>query len=171
MIIPQTLVMVVTSSFRARKHFWVRIFPFQSSAFLISLPSIGRGPLLKIDATSISRKHARLSSSEGAGVLLTCIHRNCIYVKQKSKASWEELQEGKSVSLEDGDEFRFLQDKFHFKLTQLAISRKSTDNRTEEEKLNTRLPETPTKCEKDNEDSVQTSEVVITPKPTGEIRS
>ena len=75
------------------------------------------------------------------------------------------------MSLEDGDEFRFLQDKFHFKLTQPGISRKSTDNRTEEDKINTRLPETPTKCEKDNEDSVQTSEVVITPKPTGEIRS
>jgi len=62
---------------------------------------LGRGPFLKIDATNISRKHVRVNISREGDVQLTCIHKNCIFVKQKSKDDgWRDLDEGKTVSLE-----------------------------------------------------------------------
>lgn len=48
-------------------------------------------------------------------VLLTCSHKNNIYVK--TSGIWQELHQGKTVSLKTLDELKFLQDKFHFQVS------------------------------------------------------
>jgi len=91
---------------------------------------LGRGPFLKIDATNISRKHVRVNISREGDVQLTCIHKNCIFVKEKSKDdSWRDLDEGKTVSLENGDEFKFLTNNFHFQISQTGASSEKVDER------------------------------------------
>ena len=114
-------------SLKKERHFWVGWIVRFSKYFIIFLLLLGRGPFLKIDATNISRKHVRVNISREGDVQLTCLHKNCIFVKQKSKDdSWRDLDEGKTVSLENGDEFKFLTNNFHFQISQSgALSEKS----------------------------------------------
>ena len=66
---------------------------------------LGRGPLLKITDTGISRKHARVNIREDkskaaedgggyndASFLLTCIHKSGVFVRKFGTDSWRELQ-------------------------------------------------------------------------------
>jgi len=114
---------------------------------------LGRGPLLKIDATNISRKHARLNicepgdEKESGSVLITCTHKNPIYVKSQSQGAWSELLHGKTVALNNLDEIKFLEDCFHFQV-----------RFTECPEVSKPLTPPPTSPE---------PHVVITPKPTG----
>ena len=48
-------------------------------------------------------------------VLLTCTHKNNIFVK--TAGDWQELHQGKTVSLKARDEIKFLEDKFHFQVS------------------------------------------------------
>ena len=127
---------------------------------------LGRGPFLKIDATNISRKHVRINISRKDEVQLTCIHKNFIFVKQKAADdSWKELHEGKTVTLGNGDEFKFLSNDFHFQLfwpetVMENINREDIDT-TE------KLFEDNAKCEQDAEE--KETGVFIKPKPTGSI--
>ena len=81
---------------------------------------------------------------------MTCIHKNCIFVKQKNKDdSWRDLHEGKTVSLENGDEFKFLTNNFHYQINQSeASSEKSKIVDKTEKDLND---------EQDAEKSIQSS--------------
>jgi len=74
--------------------------------------TLGRGPLLKIDATNVSRQHAKISVEDG-NVVLTCLHRNPIMVK---KGDWKELGKDENIALHDEDEFKFLENNYHFKV-------------------------------------------------------
>jgi len=76
--------------------------------------TLGRGPLLQIDATNISRKHALLSVSENSDLTLTCLHKNPIFFKKRGE--WSELAKDEEVMLENEDEVKFLSDSFHFKV-------------------------------------------------------
>ena len=57
------------------------------------------------------------SDQQGAEteVLLTCSHKNNIFVK--TSGVWQELHQGKTVSLKTLDELKFLEDKFHFQVS------------------------------------------------------
>lgn len=126
----------------------------------------GRGPLLKIDATNISRKHVRINISRKDEVQLTCIHKNFIFVKLKAADdSWKELHEGKTVTLENGDEFKFLLDNFHFQL----FWQETVMNNSNREDIDTteKLSEDDAKCEQDAEE--KETGFLIKPKPTGSI--
>ena len=91
---------------------------------------------MKIDATNISRKHARINITREGDVKLTCIHKSCIFVKQQNlDDSWRDLLEGKTVSLEHGDEFKFLTDKFHFQILCPSSSKKKSMNENTAEKF------------------------------------
>jgi len=74
---------------------------------------LGRGPLLKIDATNVSRKHARLvvNTDTANMVTLTCLHKNPIMVK---KGEWRELGQDQLIELGHEDEFKFLENGCHF---------------------------------------------------------
>ena len=99
---------------------------------------------MKIDATNISRKHVTVNISRKGDVQLTCIHKNCIFVKEKSKDdSWRDLDEGKTVSLENGDEFKFLTNNFHFQISQTGASSEKVDERE-------KVPEEDLKSEQDD---------------------
>ena len=58
-----------------------------------------------------------MPSNQGAEpeVLLTCSHKNNIFVK--TAGVWQELHQGKTVSLRPLDELKFLEDKFHFQVS------------------------------------------------------
>ena len=58
-----------------------------------------------------------MSSDEGdlAKVLLSCQHKNFIFVK--TAGDWQELHQGETVSLKPLDEIKFLEDKFHFQVS------------------------------------------------------
>ena len=73
---------------------------------------LGRGPLLKIEATSISRQHAKILVDDKR-VVLTCLHKNPIMVK---KVDWKELGKDEQIGLQDEDEFKFLENDCHFKV-------------------------------------------------------
>ena len=121
---------------------------------------------MKIDATNISRKHVRINISRDGDVQLTCIHKNFIFVKQKATDdSWKELHEGKTVTLANGDEFKFLLNNFHFQLNWPESVMKNSIR----EDINTteKLSEDETKCEQDAEE--KETEFLIKPKPTGMI--
>ena len=77
-------------------------------------------------------------------VLLTSTHRNNIFVK--TSGAWQELQQGKTVSLKPLDEIKFLEDKFHFRVSFTEGGGSSVDS----------SPPPP-----------PPHSVVITPKPTG----
>jgi len=87
---------------------------------------LGRGPLLQIEATNISRKHARLKIGDTGDIVeLTCLNKNPIHVK---KGQWRDLPKDELIQLEHEDEFKFLENSFHFKVIILANNRKpSTD--------------------------------------------
>ena len=57
---------------------------------------LGRGPLLKITDTGISRKHVRVNirkdKSDDASFLLTCIHRSGVFIRKSGTDAWKELQ-------------------------------------------------------------------------------
>ena len=85
-----------------------------------------------------------MSSDQGAKpeVLLTCTHKNNIFVK--TAGDWQELHQGKTVSLKPLDEVKFLEDKFHFQVSFTGGGGTSVESSP---------PSQP--------------DVVITPKPTG----
>jgi len=74
--------------------------------------TLGRGPLLKIEATNVSRQHAKISVEDGK-VVLTCLHKNPIMVK---KGDWNELGKDEHITLHNEDEFKFLENNCHFKV-------------------------------------------------------
>jgi len=86
---------------------------------------LGRGPLLKIDATNISRKHAQLYLGEDGDLKLTCLHRNPIFVKQEG--IWKELGKDDQLKLNQNDEIKFLEKTFHFKIYITCPDNKSDD--------------------------------------------
>lgn len=140
---------------RLDEHFQVSIEPGETF--------LGRGPLLKIDATNISRKHARLCIGEKGDLELTCLHRNPIFVKKDGE--WAELGKDKRIKLENENEVKFLTNSFHYKIylsSSLDIDGKDSDDKspkivlTKEEGINkgSSYPEINT-------------EEVISPAPTG----
>eukprot|EP00092_Neocalanus_flemingeri_P019444 GFUD01021062.1.p1 GENE.GFUD01021062.1~~GFUD01021062.1.p1 ORF type:complete len:462 (-),score=141.06 GFUD01021062.1:166-1551(-) len=96
---------------RLDEHFEVSLEPGETF--------LGRGPLLKIDATNISRKHAKLSIGEKGELKLTCLHRIPIFVKKNGE--WQELAKDKVINLENEDEVKFLTNSFHYKISILAF--------------------------------------------------
>ena len=92
---------------RLDEHFEVLLEPGETT--------LGRGPLLQIEATNISRKHAQLSIGENSDLTLTCLHKNPIFIKKSGQ--WFELAKDEVVKLENEDEVKFLEDSFHFKVT------------------------------------------------------
>ena len=136
---------------RLDEHFQVSIEPGQ--IFL------GRGPLLKIDETNISRKHAKLCIGEKGDLELTCLHRNPIFVKKKGE--WTELGRDKLIKLENEDEVKFLSNKFHYKI--VISSSPDIDGPDSDSKCATREENN----NKDNDPVVINTEEVISPAPTG----
>ena len=136
---------------RLDEHFQVSIEPGQ--IFL------GRGPLLKIDETNISRKHAKLCIGEKGDLELTCLHRNPIFVKKKR--DWTELGKDKLIKLENKDEVKFLSNKFHYKI--VISSSPDIDGPDSDSKCATREENT----NEDNDPVVINTEEVISPAPTG----
>ena len=107
----------------------------------------GRGPLLKIEATNISRKHVRVNIE--SEVVLTCLHRNPVWVKT-GPGGWEELCQGKSVTFNHLDQVKFLPDSFHFQLRlrddPVTIAPQPTGLKLEKKrKLPTWMAESPSK--------------------------
>lgn len=74
--------------------------------------TLGRGALLKIEATNVSRRHAKILVDD-SNVVLTCLHKNPIMVK---KDDWQELGKDEHIALHDMDEFKFLENNCHFKV-------------------------------------------------------
>lgn len=74
---------------------------------------LGRGPVLGIDATSISRKHLELKSIENR-VILRCTHRAGITLLRNDEDI--AVEESMESVLSSGDIIKFAQDKFHFKI-------------------------------------------------------
>ena len=122
---------------------------------------------MKIDVTNISRKHVRLNISREGDVQLTCIHKSSIFVKQKTgEDSWKDLHEGKTVTLENGDEFKFLSNNFHFQLNKPVSSRETSAAKEDTDTIEKLSPEA-TKFEQNAEE--KDTEYVIEPKPTGKV--
>lgn len=96
---------------RLDEHFEVSLEPGETF--------LGRGPLLKIDATNISRKHAKLTIGEEGELELTCLHKNPIFVKKTG--DWEELAKDKVIRLKTEDEVKFLENSFHYKVSVIAF--------------------------------------------------
>ena len=137
---------------RLDEHFQVSIEPGETF--------LGRGPLLEITAKNISRKHARLCVGENGDCSLTCLHTNSIYVL-KTGDDWTELEKDKMIVLDNGDEVKFLQNSFHYKI---SISTSADEGATEKKS------ETNFSTMKDMEPShlrVINTEEVIGPAPTG----
>ena len=126
---------------------------------------LGRGPLLKIDATNISRKHAKLRIGEKGELELTCLHRNPIFVKKNGE--WEELAKDKAIKLEDKNEVKFLTNSFHYKISILAFL--DFDNCSDDSKPPSKTVATENVEESNlNDDPGQDStQEVISPPPTG----
>ena len=58
---------------------------------------LGRGPVLKITDTGISRKHVRVNirkpdDADDASFLLTCIHKSGVLIRKSGTDLWRELQ-------------------------------------------------------------------------------
>lgn len=76
---------------------------------------LGRGPLLRIDATNISRKHVFLVADiEDKNLCLSCLHRTPVTVL--SRGVEKHLGINEKAELHHGDVIKFLPDKFHFGL-------------------------------------------------------
>lgn len=76
---------------------------------------LGRGPLLRIDASNISRKHAFLATDvAGKTLAISCLHRTPITVL--SQGVEKHLGVNEKVDLHQGDVIKFSPDKFHFGL-------------------------------------------------------
>ena len=111
----------------------------------------------------------RINISREGDVKLTCIHKNSIFVKQKTGDNgWKELHEGKTVTLENGDEFKFLSNNFHFQLTKPAASRETS---TDEEDTDTTEKLSPKANEYEQNAKEGDTEYLIKPKPTGKFIS
>eukprot|EP00091_Calanus_sinicus_P016592 TRINITY_DN36033_c0_g1_i1.p1 TRINITY_DN36033_c0_g1~~TRINITY_DN36033_c0_g1_i1.p1 ORF type:complete len:223 (-),score=54.41 TRINITY_DN36033_c0_g1_i1:361-981(-) len=140
---------------RLDEHFQVFIEPGENF--------LGRGPLLKIDATNISRKHAKLCIGEKGDLELTCLHRNPIFVKKDGE--WAELGKDKPIKLENEDEVKFLTNSFHFKIyLSSSLDIDGNDNDDKSPKIAS------TKEEEITEGSSYpeiNNEEVISPAPTG----
>jgi len=74
---------------------------------------LGRGPILKIDTTSVSRKHVILSVRDEQ-LRLLCLHRKPVHVV--SKGNDHELGLNDERVLEDGDLVKFTPENFHYSL-------------------------------------------------------
>ena len=107
----------------------------------------------------------RINISREGDVKLTCIHKNSIYVKQKTgDESWKDLHEGKTVTLENGDEFKFLSNNFHFQLNKPAASRETSAVKEDTtEKLSPKAKEFEQNAEEKD------TEYLIKPEPTGRV--
>jgi len=138
---------------------------------------LGRGPLLKIDVTSISRKHCLIKfNAETNQLLLTCNHRNSIFVKKSESKTWDELKDGNTVQLFHEDEMRFLKEQFLFQVVAPFLG-KNKDNKKENEVSHNTEPEdlvftsNPQEFKEnkpiDENTVVPDPDIAITPKPTG----
>jgi len=79
---------------------------------------LGRGALLKIDATNISRKKAKVCLEEGKAVI-TCTHRVPLkYITEAGDAG--ELKENEKRELISGDIIKFSDDKYLFQVSTLG---------------------------------------------------
>jgi len=136
---------------------------------------LGRGPLLKIDVTSISRKHCRIKfTAETNQLLLTCNHRNSIFVKKSESKTWDELKDGNTAQLFHEDELRFLKEQFLFQVVAPFLG-KNKDNEKENEVSHNTEPEDleftsnpqEFKEKKPIDENTVVPDIAITPKPTG----
>jgi len=122
---------------------------------------LGRGPLLEITATNISRKHARLCVGENGDCQLTCLHKNPVFVLKSG--DWTEVQKDETTKLEHENELKFLPDNFHYKI--LVTSKIDGSNNASQSS------DTSTSHEKPDfvalKDAVISTEKVISPPPTG----
>jgi len=77
--------------------------------------ALGRGPELKIDATSISRKHLeiRLLANQ---VILKCNHKAGVKVLKNGKKKDFNLEVKKETVVSNGDIIKFLPEVFHYKV-------------------------------------------------------
>jgi len=97
---------------------------------------LGRGPLLRIDATNVSRKHVQLRCEDGK-VILKCLHR--IPVQVQHDGTEESIQQHEETEVHTGDVIYFLPDKFYFEfniprkaaLQPQSTSRKMTPQKQE----------------------------------------
>jgi aprataxin and PNK-like factor len=114
---------------------------------------LGRGPLLRIDATNISRKHVRLFLDPVTGeVKLTTLHRNPIFVR-KSTSDWIELGKNEETVLQEGNSIKFLEHDFHFLVKSILCSFGSND--------------TPTPVAVNDKADIASSDTKVCPQPTG----
>jgi len=140
---------------------------------------LGRGPLLKIDVTSISRKHCRIKfTAETNQLLLTCNHRNSIFVKKSESKTWDELKDGNTIQLFHEDELRFLKEQFLFQVVAPFLGKNNDDEKendglskvshnTEPEDLEFTSNPQEFKENKPIDENTVVPDIAITPKPTG----
>jgi len=92
---------------------------------------LGRGPLMKITDTRISRNHAKLTFDKEKKLLVFMnIGKKPCYVKQKQTEVEKEfsvIEKDESIELENGSVFGLLEDQYIYEINELLINDKSKE--------------------------------------------
>ncbi|XP_023930369.1 aprataxin and PNK-like factor [Lingula anatina] len=97
--------------------------------------TIGRGTLLKVTDTRVSRNHATLEVNPEGKLILTPIHTNpCFYRKADGAGKQCTLPKDKPFTLQHGDKFGLLPEKLFFEVVYLDMRNgDAKDEETDEE--------------------------------------